>query len=164
MGSKGCILVVDDLATNRNLVARRLKQVGFEVIEAESGLEALAVISKRNVDLILLDIMMPEMDGHEVLRIIRGTFSPAALPVIMLTAKSGREDIARALAGGANDYLVKPIDFSVASARVEIQIARKRGGSDAERASSVAGADAAVGIDAVASASSSPPLVADKLR
>jgi DNA-binding response OmpR family regulator len=124
--SKGCILVVDDLATNRNLVSRRFKQAGFEVIEAESGPVALDLIGSRAFDLVLLDIIMPEMDGIEVLDRIRATHSEGSLPVIMLTAKGDSSDIVQALKHGANDYLVKPVNFPVALARVDIQLARKR--------------------------------------
>src|SRR5436190_21911642 len=125
-GSKGCILVVDDLATNRNLVSRRFERAGFEVIEAESGAVALNLISKRSFDLVLLDILMPEMDGIEVLDRIRATHSAGSLPVIMLTAKADSADIVHALEHGANDYFVKPVNFPVALARVDTQLARKR--------------------------------------
>ena len=124
--SKGCILVVDDLATNRNLVSRRFKQAGFEVIEAESGPVALDLIGSRAFDLVLLDIIMPEMDGIEVLDRIRAMHSEGSLPVIMLTAKGDSADIVQALKHGANDYFVKPVNFPVALARVDTQLARKR--------------------------------------
>ena len=77
-------------------------------------------------DLVLLDIMMPGLDGIEVLKRIRLRHSPLALPVIMVTAKNESEDVVESLELGANDYICKPVSLPVALARVEVQIARKR--------------------------------------
>jgi DNA-binding response OmpR family regulator len=124
-GAKGRILVVDDLATNRNLLSRRFERAGFKVIEAESGPVALDLIAKQSFDVVLLDILMPEMDGIEVLKRIRASHSQVSLPVIMVTAKAENEDVVQALAQGANDYILKPVDFSIAFARVDAQLANK---------------------------------------
>src|SRR6185503_14220196 len=94
--AKGRILVVDDLATNRNLMTRRFQRAGFKVTEAESGRAALDLIGRQTFDVVLLDILMPEMDGFEVLKKIRARHTSAALPVIMVTAKAENEDIAKA--------------------------------------------------------------------
>jgi len=104
------ILVVDDLPANRELMSRRLERSGFRVVCAASGPEALEVLKRGPVDLVLLDIMMPGMTGFEVLKTVRLARSPAALPVIMVTAKTDSEDVVEALSLGANDYVTKPVE------------------------------------------------------
>jgi diguanylate cyclase (GGDEF)-like protein len=124
--AKPRLLIVDDIADNRTILARRFERRGFEIVEADRGQRALDLIAEENFDLVLLDVMMPEMDGFEVLQRIRGQHSPVALPVIMVTAKSQSEDVVQALELGANDYVTKPVDFAVALARVTTQVGRKR--------------------------------------
>jgi diguanylate cyclase (GGDEF)-like protein len=120
------ILIVDDIADNRTVLLRRFQRRGFEVIEAESGLKALELINQQEFDLVLLDVMMPGISGVETLKRIRSERSASALPVIMVTAKSESENIVESLELGANDYVTKPVDFAVALARANTQIARKR--------------------------------------
>ena len=120
------LLIVDDISDNRNILARRFVRNGFEVDEADGGYKALEMVSQNTYDLVLLDVMMPEIDGIEVLKRIRSRFSAIDLPVIMVTAKSQSEDIVSALSLKANDYVTKPVDFPVALARVNVQIERKR--------------------------------------
>ena len=120
------LLIVDDIADNRIILARRLVRRGFEVVEAPGGRAALELIAKQPFDLVLLDIMMPDMDGIEVLKTIRESHSPSTLPVIMVTANGQSADTVTALTLGANDYVTKPVDFPVALARIEAQVARKR--------------------------------------
>jgi len=122
----GRLLIVDDIHDNRVLLRRRFERRGFEVVEAESGLVALELIDRESFDLVLLDIMMPGIDGIETLKRIRQHRSPSALPVIMVTGKTASENMVEALQLGANDYVTKPVDFAVALARVEAQISRKR--------------------------------------
>ncbi len=122
----GTILVVDDTEFNRDMLARRLTKQGMTVLTAETGEEALEILPKHTFDLILLDVMMPGIDGVEVLRRIRETHSPADLPVIMVTAKDASEDMVEAFKAGANDYVTKPIDFQVALARTRTQLALKQ--------------------------------------
>jgi DNA-binding response OmpR family regulator len=119
------LLVVDDLEDNRTLLRRRFTRLGYEVLEAEDGETALAMASSRAFDLVLLDVMMPGIDGLEVLRRLRQTQSEAALPVIMVTARTASEDVVEALQAGANDYITKPVDMEVAAARVQMQLRRK---------------------------------------
>jgi CheY-like chemotaxis protein len=116
------ILVVDDLPANRDLMSRRLERSGFRVLCAGSGPEALDALKRCPVDLVLLDIMMPGMTGFEVLKAVRLARSPAALPVIMVTAKTEREDVVEALSLGANDYVTKPVDYPVALARIRAHL------------------------------------------
>ncbi|MFY9954759.1 putative bifunctional diguanylate cyclase/phosphodiesterase [Bradyrhizobium sp.] len=120
------LLIVDDVNDNRTLLTRRFERRGFEVVEADSGFAALELIDKEPFDLVLLDVMMPGIDGIETLRRIRRQKSASALPVIMVTAKTGTNHIVDALELGANDYVTKPVDFAVAFARVNTQIGRKR--------------------------------------
>lgn len=122
----GNILVVDDFELNRDMLSRRLSSRGFRVDTAAGGEEALEKVARRPYDLILLDIMMPDIDGYEILERIRETFSSADLAVIMVTAKDQSEDIVRALNLGADDYITKPIDFQVALARIHNQLVRRQ--------------------------------------
>lgn len=123
----GRLLVVDDNEMNRDMLSRRLRNKGFEVEVAEGGREALDLLARKAFDLVLLDIMMPDVSGLDVLREVRHVAgrSRTDLPVIMATAKSDSQDIVDALKGGANDYVTKPIDFPVVLARVEGQLALK---------------------------------------
>lgn len=120
------ILVVDDNKINRDLLTHRLTRKGYRVTEAEGGRQALTLIDGQPLDLVLLDIMMPEVDGREVLTTVRRSRLASELPIIMVTAKHDSSDVVDALALGANDYVVKPIDFPVLFARIETQLARKR--------------------------------------
>lgn len=120
------LLIVDDIADNRIILSRRLLRRGFDVVEASGGREALALISQQSFDVVLLDIMMPDLDGVAVLKIIRESHSASTLPVIMVTANGQSADTVMALTLGANDYVTKPVDFPVVLARIEVQVARKR--------------------------------------
>ena len=128
------ILIVDDIADNRTILARRFVRRGFDIVEAEDGPTALKLIATEHFDVVLLDVMMPGMDGTEVLVRIREDWSPVELPVIMVTAKSQSEDIVNALDLKANDYVTKPVDFNIALARVNVQIERKRAAEEVKRA------------------------------
>ncbi len=120
------LLIVDDVRENRDILRRRFERHGFRVTEAGGGIEAMDLIEREAFDLVLLDIMMPDIAGLEVLEHIRSKYSAGALPVIMVTAKTQSEDIVEALNRGANDYITKPVDFSIAHARVITQLDRKR--------------------------------------
>jgi CheY-like chemotaxis protein len=120
--SDSTLLIVDDEETNRDLLARRLLRKGFRVLEASDGRAALAMIAREKIDLVLLDITMPGLDGIEVLRILRRDHSAVSLPIIMVTARTESQDIVNALDAGANDYVTKPIDFAVTLARIEAQL------------------------------------------
>jgi adenylate cyclase len=124
--ASGTLLVVDDVEMNRDMLSRRLSTRGYDVLTAASGEEALETIASRDLDLVLLDVMMPGMNGLEVLQRLRQTRSVAELPVIMATARDRGEDVVEALRLGANDYVTKPLDFPVVLARTETQLALKR--------------------------------------
>ena len=122
----GHLLVVDDNEMNRDLLSRRLRRKGHRVEVADGGAAALEMIGTESFDLVLLDIMMPGMDGMEVLERIRVDHGSDELPVIMATAKTESEDIVAALKIGASDYVTKPFDFPVVLARVQTQLAVKK--------------------------------------
>lgn len=118
----GRVLVVDDERINRVVLSRLLRNHGYETGEVESGKEAVEAISSGNYDLVLLDIVMPELDGFEVLRLIRQRWSKSDLPVIMVTSSDESANIVRAFDLGANDYITKPIDPAIALARINMHI------------------------------------------
>ena len=113
------ILVVDDERDNRELLEVILGSEGFVVSTAASGAEALESLAGEPADLVLLDIMMPGMNGYEVVEKMKGNDATKGIPVIMVTALEDRNARARAASAGADDFLRKPLDLSVLMARVE---------------------------------------------
>jgi diguanylate cyclase (GGDEF)-like protein/PAS domain S-box-containing protein len=120
------LLIVDDNEMNRDMLARRLERKGYVVGLAENAQNLLQRVKQDAVDLVLLDIEMPVISGLDALKNLRGHYSAAELPIIMVTAKTQSDDIVRALDLGANDYLTKPIDFPVAVARIGTQLSHKK--------------------------------------
>ena len=125
MTSVSRILLVDDEAANRDMLSRRLERRGYSVAVAASGADALEALHRERFAAVLLDVQMPGLSGLDVLQELRRTWGPAELPVLMVTAKDGSEDIVAALDLGANDYVTKPVDFPVALARLRTQLARR---------------------------------------
>ncbi len=123
----GLILVVDDDAVNRDVLSRRLIRQGHEVRSASSGEEALGVVRQSAFDLVLLDIMMPDMDGYEVLSRLKADERLQAIPVIMVSALSEVESVVRCIDAGAEDYLTKPFNATLLRARIGACLERKRG-------------------------------------
>ncbi len=103
------ILVVDDIPLNVLLVKKMLQPLGFETSEAEDGVVAMKKIEADKPDLILLDLMMPRMDGFEVLRRLRASDDTKSIPVIILSALNSNDDVAKGISMGAEDYITKPI-------------------------------------------------------
>ncbi len=128
----GRLLVVDDTEANRDLLARRLRALGHGVETAVHGREALELLASKPIDLVLLDIMMPEMDGFQVLERLRADPELRTIPVIMISAVDEVDAVARAIELGATDYLPKPFNAVVLRARVTATLERKRL-EDAER-------------------------------
>jgi len=116
---------VDDNATVRSTLSARLVGKGYEVTTASGGKEALSLLAKEKFNIVLLDIRMPDISGADVLREIRRTHSPTRLPVIMLTASDESDEIVQTFALGANDYVVKPGDITVLSARIDTHVTLK---------------------------------------
>ena len=124
------LLVVDDDDTNRTLLARLFESKGFQVECACSGAEALSRVRDGQIDLVLLDMNMPGLSGFDVLKDLRSTYTPGALPIVILTGFGESRDLVEAFELGANDYVTKPVDFPVVLARIKTQLARQQ----AERA------------------------------
>ena len=124
--SWGVVLIVDDEPAKRNVFAELLAQKGFRVVEACDGSTALAAIDKNSIDLVLLDVAMPGMNGFEVLADIRQSLTEADLPVIMTTTLETSGDAVRAFELGANDFVSKTIDPDVALARIRIHLKLKQ--------------------------------------
>jgi putative two-component system response regulator len=122
---KTTILVVDDTEVNLRLVKSCLNNQGFDVLLAESGKDALKVLEGEIPDLILLDIMMPDMDGFEVCKLLKEKESTKNIPVIFLTAKSDPDDVVEGFRFGAVDYLKKPFNVSELLARVNTHVKLK---------------------------------------
>jgi len=114
---KGTILIVDDEPRYIQLIAANLVVDGFNVLEALDGEKAVEIVSEQDIDLVLLDVMMPKLDGFETCRRIRG-FSQ--VPIIMVTAKGDESDRVQGLNVGADDYIVKPFSASELLARVRL--------------------------------------------
>lgn len=124
--SRPTLLIVDDLDENREILCRFLESKGYRALEAGSGDEALRMVEAEEIDLVLLDVMMPGLSGTEVLQRLRTRYEPTRLPIIMATAKDRPEDIVEALALGANDYVSKPVELTVLLARAQTQLSVKR--------------------------------------
>ncbi len=107
------VLVVDDDIKNVFVMSTALEEHGALVLDAQNGKEALEILEKKSVDLVLMDIMMPVMDGYTAIRRIRENAQWKNLPVIALTAKALKEDREKCIAAGANDYLPKPVDYDM---------------------------------------------------
>jgi DNA-binding response OmpR family regulator len=118
------VLVVDDSRTNLQVIGQRLGQMGYLVVLCDNGREAIDLISARGFDLVVLDMMMPDISGIEVLLETRASPDTADLPIVMVTARSDSDAAVQALAAGADDYVAKPFDFDVLRARIERTLAR----------------------------------------
>jgi adenylate cyclase len=116
------ILVVDDVADNVEILRMRLESMGYEVVVAEDGEQALSVVRETLPDLILLDIMMPKIDGLEVARRLKADPGLPFIPIIMVTAKTTAKDVLAGLEAGGDDYLTKPIDHGALIVRVRAML------------------------------------------
>lgn len=118
MAEKRTILLVDDDIFLVDIMAFTFKQSGFEIIKAHNGKEALEVLEKEKIDLILTDIMMPVMDGFELARNVKDNPNHKHMPIIFLTAKSNIEDKNKGFSLGINDYVVKPFNLKDLVSRI----------------------------------------------
>jgi adenylate cyclase len=116
------ILVVDDVPDNVEILQMRLESQGYEVVTAGDGVEALEKTRELRPDLILLDIMMPKMDGIETVKRLKADASLPFIPVILVTAKADGADVVAGLESGGDDYLTKPVDHAALSARVRAML------------------------------------------
>ena len=137
------VLIVDDIATNVRLLDARLTAEYFQVMTASSGRDALAICAGGEVDIILLDVMMPEMDGFEVCRRLKSSHKTYHVPVLMITALDQPSDRVRGLEVGADDFLTKPVDDVQLMARVK-SLVRLKALTDELRARAMTGQQIAV--------------------
>jgi type IV pilus assembly protein PilB len=121
---KTLVLVVDDEPTVRKIVSASLRKGPYEIIEAVNGKEALEKVHKQKPDLIITDVMMPEMNGYELCRKLRSTLQTGSIPIIMLTAKSDLESELEGLDAGADDYMAKPVEPLRVAMRVKAMLDR----------------------------------------
>ncbi|AMO70973.1 response regulator transcription factor [Sphingorhabdus sp. M41] len=119
------ILIADDDEIIIDLIRFRLESEGHTVVAASDGEAVLAILGERTPDLIVLDKMMPIISGMEVLRIVKNTPGIQDIPVIMLTARKGEEDVVAALNAGANDYLTKPFMPQELLTRIAMQLQKR---------------------------------------
>jgi signal transduction histidine kinase len=125
-GSTGRLLIVDDEAANRDLLRRHLEREGYRVQEAGNGMQALQQLEAGAYDLMLLDIIMPEIDGYEVLARLKRNPAFRDLPVIVISALDETQSVVRCIEMGAEDYLTKPFDPVLLRARIGASLERKR--------------------------------------
>ncbi len=126
MSSSYSLLVVDDMEVNRDLLGRRLGKKGYQLSFAVDGHDALEKIQTGNFDLVLLDIMMPRLDGFQVLSTLKADEKFRHIPVIMITALNEMDSVVRCIEMGAEDYLPKPFDPVLLQARVNASLEKKR--------------------------------------
>jgi len=122
------ILVTEDNENIRKLIVTYLVEAGYEAFIASNGVEALEIMEKESIDLLIADIMMPEMDGHELVKSLRE--ANYHLPVLMITAKDGFEDMKEGFISGIDDYMVKPVDMDEVLLRVSALLRRARISAD----------------------------------
>lgn len=129
-GKKPTVLIVDDENITRLRLQHLLQAMDCNCLVGENGREALQIVAANEVDLVLLDIQMPELDGFRTLRLLRQLYESSHLPVVMMTSCEDREQVFEAFESGANDYVHKPIDQVVASARIKNQLALSKAQRD----------------------------------
>ena len=132
-GETGRILVVDDIEANRDLLSRRLVKEGHEVETASDGREALLMLEQEGFDLVLLDLMMPGMNGFEVLKRMKSDPEMRNVPVIMVSALDETDSVVRCIEAGAQDYLLKPFDPILLKARIASGLESKQWSDDERR-------------------------------
>lgn len=130
---KPLILIVDDIPQNIQVLGMRLRKENYEIAVAQNGKEALRVVNDIQPDLILLDVMMPEMDGYEVCKRLKSDPETSNIPIILLTGKTGTEDIVKGFELGASDYITKPYKSAELLARVKTHLELKRSKDELEK-------------------------------
>ena len=124
--ARGTILVVDDNEGNREVLSRRLAREGYALASADNGSRALEILRERPIDLVLLDVMMPVMDGYETLKSIKADEALRAIPVLMISALDELDSVIRCIELGAEDYLPKPFNPVLLNARIGACLEKKR--------------------------------------
>lgn len=119
---KSKLLVVDDSSIDRNTLSAVLRKKGFEVTIAESGARCFELVKADKPDAILLDIMMPDVLGNDVVKTLRKQFNAIELPILIVSSKADSSDLVESLSLGANDYITKPVDFEIATMRIRTHL------------------------------------------
>ncbi len=119
---QACILIVDDDANTLEILRRWLSREGYNTVSAESGADCLAALEREPIDVIVLDVMMPGMDGLEVCERLRDNPAWRSIPVVLLTAKDDMETRARGMSLGVSEYLTKPVNKLELFARLQAQV------------------------------------------
>ncbi len=119
---QACILIVDDDANTLEILRRWLSREGYTTVSAESGADCLAALEREPIDVIVLDVMMPGMDGLEVCERLRDNPAWRSIPVVLLTAKDDMETRARGMSLGVSEYLTKPVNKLELFARLQAQV------------------------------------------
>lgn len=138
------ILVVDDNEMNRDVLSRRLERQGYRVVTAEDGVLALEAVQAEAFDLVLLDIMMPRMNGYEVLEALKRDPLHKAIPVIVISAMDDLESVVRCIELGADDYLFKPFNPVLLRARINASLSRRQFGLPPDQIAAVRSLTSAV--------------------
>ncbi|HEY9629436.1 MAG TPA: adenylate/guanylate cyclase domain-containing protein [Coleofasciculaceae cyanobacterium] len=126
MADQGLVLIVDDNEMNRDLLSRRLTKQGHRIVLAEDGLQALETLRQQPFDLVLLDVMMPGMNGYQVLEHVKSDAALRHIPVIMISALDDIDSVVRCIELGAEDYLFKPFNPTLLKARIGASLEKKR--------------------------------------
>ena len=117
------ILIADDISTNRVILTQTLSALGdYDVIEAVNGKEAITQFNKEKPDLILMDIMMPDMDGMEATTAIKKNMGEDYVPIIFITALSSEDSLVTALASGGDDFITKPFNVEVLESKINVHL------------------------------------------
>ncbi len=130
----GSVLVVDDDEDSRRLLSHLLERRGYSVVLADGGPAALDAVGTNDVDVVLLDVMMPVMDGFSVCRELKKTPATAKLPIILLTARDDMETRATGMNLGVSDFLAKPVNKEELFTRVKTQVEARRRGRELDQA------------------------------
>jgi DNA-binding response OmpR family regulator len=133
MGSETTILIVDDEPTNVDMLSQELEDEGYDLLTAYNGEEALIKVQEQQPDLILLDVMMPGVDGFSVCRILKGSGKTILIPVILLTALRAQEDRVKGIEAGADDFISKPFDRDELLAKINTLLRQKRHHEEQEK-------------------------------
>ena len=120
------VLVVDDNRINRLKLSRALKSEGYDVLEAQGGKEALDALASERIDLVLLDLLMPDVDGFQVLEKMQVEQQTREIPVVMVTAVDEADDLKKCMEIGAVDYITKPFDIDILKERVQNHLANAK--------------------------------------
>ena len=126
MGERGTLLVVDDDGVSRAVFAKALEARGHTVLLARDGAEALEIVERQVPDLVVLDVLMPGLDGYEVLQRLRAAAATREVPVLMISSKDDVAGIVKAVQLGADDFMFKPIDDVLLHLRVDACLERRR--------------------------------------